>query len=64
MTYKTAAAFMGVLAMALLATVFAAPAHATWSLVWSDELNGASLNTSDWNYDIGTGCPDRRSAES
>ncbi len=34
-----------------------APAHATYSLVWYDEFNGTSLNTADWNYDIGTGCP-------
>jgi len=33
-------------------------AQATWSLVWSDEFNGSALNTADWNYDIGTGCPD------
>ncbi len=33
------------------------PARASWSLVWSDEFNGTSLNTGDWNYDIGTGCP-------
>jgi len=33
------------------------PAHATWSLVWYDEFNGNNLNTSDWSYDIGTGCP-------
>lgn len=36
---------------------FSTPANATWSLVWGDEFNGTSLNTSDWNYDIGTGCP-------
>jgi len=35
----------------------AVPAHATWSLVWSDEFNGAALNLTDWSYDIGTGCP-------
>lgn len=34
-----------------------APAHATYSLVWADEFNGTSLNTGDWSYDIGTGCP-------
>lgn len=27
------------------------------TLVWSDEFNGTSLNTSDWNYDVGDGCP-------
>jgi beta-glucanase (GH16 family) len=34
-----------------------APAQATYSLVWTDEFNGAALNTADWSYDIGTGCP-------
>ncbi len=27
------------------------------SLVWADEFNGTALNTADWNYDIGDGCP-------
>lgn len=27
------------------------------NLVWSDEFNGTGLNTSDWNYDVGDGCP-------
>lgn len=35
----------------------AARAHATYSLVWADEFNGVALNTADWSYDIGTGCP-------
>ncbi len=26
-----------------------------WTLVWSDEFNGTSLDRSVWNYDIGTG---------
>lgn len=25
------------------------------SLIWNDEFNGASLNETDWNYEIGTG---------
>ena len=25
-----------------------------YSLLWSDEFSGASLNSTDWNYDIGT----------
>lgn len=25
------------------------------NLVWSDEFNGSSLNTNDWNYEIGNG---------
>ncbi len=41
----------------LLSVGIVAPAHATYSLVWADEFNGAALNTADWNYDIGTGCP-------
>lgn len=28
-----------------------------YNLIWSDEFNGTSLNTSDWNYNIGDGCP-------
>lgn len=45
--------------IALMTTIaLAAPASATWSLVWSDEFNGTSLNTTDWNYDFGNGCPD------
>jgi beta-glucanase (GH16 family) len=27
----------------------------TWSLVWSDEFNGPSLDTMSWSYDVGTG---------
>lgn len=27
-------------------------------LVWTDEFEGTSLNTANWSYDIGTGCPD------
>jgi beta-glucanase (GH16 family) len=41
----------------LLSAGFVAPAHATWSLVWADEFNGAALSTTDWNYATGTGCP-------
>ncbi len=26
-----------------------------WQLVWADEFDGTSLNTTDWIYDIGTG---------
>lgn len=26
-----------------------------WELVWQDEFNGTSLNTSDWNFETGTG---------
>ena len=26
-----------------------------WNLVWSDEFNGTSLDTSVWSYEIGNG---------
>ena len=35
----------------------AAPARASWSLVWADEFNGATLDATAWTADIGTGCP-------
>lgn len=31
--------------------------YAGKTLIWADEFNGTSLNTSDWNYDVGDGCP-------
>lgn len=27
------------------------------SLVWADEFNGTAVNTADWNYEVGDGCP-------
>jgi beta-glucanase (GH16 family) len=44
--------------MLLLATSLATPSLATYSLVWSDEFEGASLDLSNWSYDVGNGCPD------
>ncbi|MFZ4542899.1 MAG: family 16 glycosylhydrolase [Saprospiraceae bacterium] len=32
-----------------------ADSYAGYKLSWSDEFNGNSLNTADWNFDIGTG---------
>ncbi|MEM9998015.1 MAG: glycoside hydrolase family 16 protein [Bacteroidota bacterium] len=29
-----------------------------WSLVWSDEFNDTSLDTTKWSYQLGDGCPD------
>jgi hypothetical protein len=31
--------------------------YAGMKLVWQDEFNGNSLNTANWTYDIGNGCP-------
>lgn len=28
-----------------------------FTLVWQDEFNGTSINTNDWNFEIGTGAP-------
>ncbi len=48
----------GALALAaVLVLGVAASASASWSLVWADEFNGASLDLGSWSYDIGTGCP-------
>lgn len=29
-----------------------------YDLVWQDEFNGSSINTSNWGFEIGDGCPD------
>ncbi|MCK4773521.1 MAG: glycoside hydrolase family 16 protein [Candidatus Krumholzibacteria bacterium] len=57
MKQKTTAISLGAVLLTIMLVSIISPAHATWSLVWSDEFNGNSLNTSDWSYDIGTGCP-------
>jgi beta-glucanase (GH16 family) len=42
------------LALALaLAGVGCAAAQSGWTLAWSDEFDGASLDTSKWGYDLG-----------
>lgn len=46
------------LALAMIAVLgLVTPAWATYSLVWSDEFNGTTLNAENWAPDIGTGCP-------
>jgi len=46
------------LALAIIVVAgFITPTYATFSLVWSDEFNGTSLDTGNWSYDIGDGCP-------
>ena len=48
-----------VLALGLLVAGGAVtPAAATWSLIWSDEFNGGSVDAANWTHDVGTGCPD------
>lgn len=32
-------------------------AYDGWNLVWQDEFEGETLNTEDWSYEIGDGCP-------
>lgn len=44
--------------LALLLILLPTLALADYSLVWSDEFDGTELNTDDWNYDLGDGCPD------
>ena len=41
----------------LLLVGFCAEGYGAYQLVWSDEFDGTSLNTSNWSYDIGDGCP-------
>lgn len=42
----------------VLETGYTTPnSYAGMNLVWADEFNGTGLNTADWNYDVGDGCP-------
>jgi len=31
--------------------------NTNWNIVWSDEFNGTSIDTTKWTFDIGTDCP-------
>ena len=53
----TGLALPSLTAVVIMAACLATPAFAAWSLVWSDEFNGTSLNAGNWTHDIGTGCP-------
>ncbi len=37
------------------ASVSAQPAQQTWNLVWADEFNGSSVDTSNWTFETGGG---------
>ena len=32
-------------------------AYGNWNIIWSDEFNGAGINTNVWTYDLGNGEP-------
>ncbi|MHC5185545.1 MAG: glycoside hydrolase family 16 protein [Planctomycetota bacterium] len=38
-------------------TVFCVDGYGAYQLVWSDEFDGTSLNTANWSYQDGDGCP-------
>ena len=41
----------------IVLTVVCADGYGAYQLVWSDEFDGTSLNTANWSYDVGNGCP-------
>jgi beta-glucanase (GH16 family) len=41
----------------VMMTVFCVDGYGAYQLVWSDEFDGTSLNTSNWTADVGDGCP-------
>lgn len=52
---------LALLAFAIPFLVILAPASAAragWSLVWSDEFEGDALDGSNWNIEVGDGCPE------
>jgi hypothetical protein len=50
-------ALAALVAAALAGLVAATPARASYSLVWSDECDGTTLNTANWTPTVGNGCP-------
>jgi len=38
-------------------SLLALPANAEWRLAWSDEFNGAIIDTNHWSFDTGNGLP-------
>ena len=56
-TLQTNSTLRSLAIAAVLVLGSVAPGYATYSLVWSDEFDGSSLNTANWTPDIGTGCP-------
>ncbi|HSG29114.1 MAG TPA: carbohydrate-binding protein [Candidatus Krumholzibacterium sp.] len=55
--HRITASITSVLAIIIL-VLYAVPSYASWVQVWSDEFNGTSLDSGNWNIDIGNGCPD------
>ncbi len=54
--FKSTKSYAMLLVAALIVTLLPAPsANAAYSLVWSDEFNGTSINTNNWTFEIGTG---------
>ena len=53
----TARAWTRWLGIGALFALSGAPARAQYQLVWKDNFNGPSLDTSKWSYQVGTGCP-------
>ena len=47
-----------IIVIAVIALIgFVSPTYATYSLVWSDEFSGTSLDSANWTHDVGNGCP-------
>jgi len=44
-----------IISLILATCSLASNGQTTWSLSWSEEFSGSTLNTETWNYDIGTG---------
>jgi len=55
---RTKTSLINLLPVIILVIGYLTPAYAAYQLVWSDEFNGSSLNTSNWTPDIGDGCPE------
>lgn len=54
---KTPRSLLLLVVLSAIATLTALPAHAQYALVWEDNFDGTTVNTSKWAFQEGTGCP-------
>ena len=55
---KTAQGLVHVIVAVFISATYTAAVPNGYSLVWSDEFNGTTIDTNNWTFDTGVGVPD------